>query len=64
MKRLSAVPEARNVVESLWLHDMREHFAETGSYRAQDVRRILGNPWDRVEVATQAGTQLMSRVAP
>jgi len=64
MKRpAKAVPEVAKVNEAPWLHEMREHFATTGHYRAQDVRRVLGNPWDRVEVANKDDGPLMSRVA-
>jgi hypothetical protein len=61
-KRTKSVPEVTKVTESQWLHAMREHYAETGHYRPQDVRRVLGNPWDRVEVATKEDAHLMSRV--
>lgn len=27
-----------------WLSDMRDHFQQTGSYRIEDVYRVLGDP--------------------
>lgn len=55
-------PDTASAVEPQWLHEARVHFAQTGGYRQTDIRRILGNPWDTVEMATTQGVQLTSRV--
>jgi hypothetical protein len=36
--------------ESTWVESMREHRATTGAYRSEDVNRLLGAPWQRVEI--------------
>lgn len=36
--------------EPSWVESMREHRATTGAYRSEDVNRLLGNPWQRVEI--------------
>jgi hypothetical protein len=36
--------------EPEWVRDMREHFERTGTYRAEDLHRVLGDPADRVEI--------------
>ena len=30
--------------EAKWVREMKEHFARTGCYRAEDLRRLLGDP--------------------
>jgi hypothetical protein len=30
--------------EAKWVEDMRTHFQETGSYRAEDIQRLAGDP--------------------
>ncbi len=49
--------------EPEWLVGMRQHYAETGTYRQGDVQRVLGAPWDRVEIATKLDSKLSSKVA-
>ena len=34
-----------------WIKDMHAHYAMTGSYRSQDVRRVLGSPQQGVAVS-------------
>ena len=36
--------------EPNWVESMREHRATTGAYRSEDVNRLLGAPWQRVEI--------------
>ncbi len=43
-KLLDDLPEAD------WIHDMRKHFAETGSYRPEDLIRLLGDIREGVTV--------------
>jgi hypothetical protein len=33
-----------------WVREMHAHFQEKGFYRPEDLRRILGDPTDRVEL--------------
>ena len=37
-----------------WVRAMIEHFQRTGSYRPEDLRRLLGNPNRAVEVGPNA----------
>lgn len=54
-------PDTATSTEAEWLREVRVYHAQTGGYRPSDIRRILGNPWDTVEMATTRG-QLSSRV--
>jgi hypothetical protein len=38
------------VTEASWVDSMREHRATTGAYRSEDVTRLLGSPWERVQI--------------
>lgn len=49
-KRETPPPTATLSKEASWVAEMREHRLETGSYRRSDVRRVLGSPWDRVDI--------------
>jgi len=42
------------IVEAQWVREMREHFSKTGTYRPQDLRRVLGDPTVRVEMSPDA----------
>jgi hypothetical protein len=33
-----------------WVAEMHDHFRKTGTYRVQDLQRVLGDPRDSVEV--------------
>jgi hypothetical protein len=35
---------------STWVSEMHAHFMQTGSYRIQDVQRVLGDPRQGVEI--------------
>lgn len=39
--------------EPEWLRKMREHYAKTGTYRAEDLRRVLGDPTRGVEMSAK-----------
>jgi hypothetical protein len=39
-----------------WLREMREHVRSQGSYSAQYIRRVLGDPLERVQL-TPRGPQ-------
>lgn len=36
--------------EPEWVASMRQHHLNTGNYRQEDVYRLLGAPWQRVEI--------------
>lgn len=40
--------------EAEWVRRMSEDFAKTGSYRPEDLRRLLGDPTRGVELTTNA----------
>jgi hypothetical protein len=40
----------RNAPLPEWLREMQEHFQQTGTYRPEDLYRLLGDPNRRVEV--------------
>jgi hypothetical protein len=40
---------------------MNEHFRQTGTFRAADVIRVLGNPLDAVEVRSAEGMFLTAK---
>jgi hypothetical protein len=46
-KRLANLPEPE------WIRKMKEHYARTGTYRPEDLRRLLGDPARRVEMPPQ-----------
>jgi|GEM_PF-6564093 len=42
--------ELTKMQEAPWVREMREYFNKNGSYRAQDLYRLLGNPTRGVEL--------------
>jgi len=44
----SAWPE--RMEEAEWVREMRAHYARTGAFRPQDLRRLLGDPAKGVEM--------------
>lgn len=36
-----------------WVLQMLDHYRKTGAYRAQDLKRLLGDPNERVEFGSQ-----------
>jgi len=42
--RLHEIPPAG------WVQEMLDHYRRTGSYRSEDLRRLLGDPSQAVEV--------------
>jgi hypothetical protein len=44
-----------------WADAMRGHYQTTGSYRAGDLNRLLGDPRDSVSLSAQVGVRLCSR---
>jgi hypothetical protein len=52
---VEALVEAlRTVPPADWLIAMHEHYRKTGTFRPEDLRRLLGDPTRRVEVGPQA----------
>jgi len=43
-----------NAGEAEWVREMRAHFERTGTYRAADLLRLLGDPTAGVELKTEA----------
>jgi len=43
-ERLDEMPPAE------WVLDMLDHYRRTGTYRAADLRRLLGDPTESVEI--------------
>jgi hypothetical protein len=37
-----------------WVREMKEHYAKTGTYRPEDLRRLLGDPTKRIDVRERA----------
>ena len=48
--------ELANAQEADWIREMRQHFNETGTYRAEDLRRLLGDPTQSVKLSPDATT--------
>ncbi len=46
-RQLQQIPRAD------WVQDMIDHFNRTGSYRPEDLRRLLGDPNQAVEVGSK-----------
>ena len=40
----------RSLPEAAWIQEMREHYADTGTLRPEDVNRILGDPCQGVDM--------------
>ena len=40
--------------------DARTYFERTGSYRAEDVMDVLGDPRDRIEIRSPDGSRVAS----
>ncbi|MGA2033075.1 MAG: hypothetical protein ABSG68_12520 [Thermoguttaceae bacterium] len=49
-ERFSLEELLRNLPEADWVREMREHLADTGMLRPEDVSRILGDPSRGVEM--------------
>jgi hypothetical protein len=47
-ERLESLPAAA------WVREMIEHYQRTGTYRAKDLHRLLGDPTKGVEVGPNA----------
>jgi len=47
-ERLAKLPEPD------WVRKMKQHYARTGTYRPEDLRRVLGDPRRGVEMSPRA----------
>jgi len=39
-----------NAEPAQWVREMHEHFLKTGTYRAEDLRRVLGDRKEGIEI--------------
>ena len=46
--------KAQQLPPADWVRDMIDHYRHTGVYRAEDLRRLLGDPNRAVEVGPNA----------
>jgi len=46
-----------------WLAEMHKHFQRTGTYRAEDLERVLGDPREGAEVEATTDFQFGSFLA-
>jgi hypothetical protein len=44
--------------EADWVTKMHQHFVRTGTYRASDLERVLGDPRVSVEISAQEEIQV------
>jgi hypothetical protein len=47
--------KSQQIPQADWVRDMIDHYRRTGTYRAKDLRRLLGDPNRGVEVGPNAG---------
>ncbi len=47
-----------------WVEEMQEHFLENGFYRAEDMKRVFGDPAECVEVKATTSLGRFSKCAP
>ena len=36
-----------------WLEEMHDHYAQAGSFRTEDILRLLGDPQEGVDMASE-----------
>ncbi len=53
-KRQEFQDKLRRMPPAQWVQDMIDHYHRTGSYRPQDLRRLLGDPNRAVEIGPNA----------
>ncbi len=44
-----------------WLVDMHDHYAETGTYRPEDLERVLGDQTKGVSMGAREVSEMLSR---
>lgn len=49
--------------EPQWVEEMHQHFSETGSFRAADLQRVLGDPRDTVTMSAETAEVTLSRIS-
>ena len=50
MNNIEIPEELANAQEADWVREMQKYFNETGTYRAEDLDRLLGDPTKGVEL--------------
>jgi hypothetical protein len=45
-----------------WVHQMRDHFSQTGAFRVEDVSRILGDPSQHVDAHVDSDKEIGSKL--
>ena len=53
--------KARQEATAAWVHDMHAHYAANGTYRAEDLRRVLGDPRESFGVESSQGATHSTR---
>jgi hypothetical protein len=69
-KRPDTQPEKREMASAntltneppSWVKSAQEHFHRTGSYRPEDLIRLIGDPRDSVEVTLSSEADLACRI--
>jgi hypothetical protein len=46
--------KAQQIPQASWVREMIDHYRRTGTYRPEDLRRLLGDPNQAVEVGPNA----------
>lgn len=64
VKDVYPTPEARpdQPLDADWVYQMRSHFSQFGTYREEDLRRVLGEPNQHVEVQVDTDKNIGSRL--
>jgi hypothetical protein len=47
----------QNTPPATWIVEMIEHYRQTGTYRPEDVRRLLGDPGKGLRLESNASTE-------
>lgn len=53
--------KARQEATASWVQDMHAHYASKGAYRAEDLRRVLGDPRESFGVESAQGATHSTR---
>jgi len=55
-------PPNEKLKDADWVNNMRDHFTRSGSYRVEDIRRILGDPNQHADVTVERDKKTGSRI--
>jgi hypothetical protein len=53
---------ARNAIPPQWVIEMHEHFAATGTYRPEDVQRVLGSTIEPASFRTEQDIRALLKI--